>query len=97
MRFFINLPKGLLIGPLIGLLAACSSMPADQISDARDPYENTNRSVFEFNMAVDTAVVEPAAKGYRALPQFMQDGFEQSCRMDVISFNCCQFCLARQV
>ncbi len=74
MRFFINLPKGLLIGPLIGLLAACSSMPADQISDARDPYENTNRSVFEFNMAVDTAVVEPAAKGYRALPQFMQDG-----------------------
>ena len=70
MRFFLNLS----VGPLIGLLAACSSMPADQISDARDPYENTNRSVFEFNMAVDTAVVEPAAKGYRALPQVMQTG-----------------------
>ena len=57
---------------LATFLTACSSLPAEQMSDSRDPYEATNRSIFEFNMAVDTAVIEPAAKGYRQLPQGVQ-------------------------
>jgi phospholipid-binding lipoprotein MlaA len=35
-----------------------------------DPFENTNRSIFGFNQAVDSAVLVPAAKAYRTvLPQ----------------------------
>lgn len=49
-------------------LGACSSTGDIAATDARDPYENTNRKIYEFNMAVDTVVLEPAARGYRALP-----------------------------
>ena len=48
-------------------LGACSSLPADQRSDVRDPYEDANRSVFAFNMAADTYVLEPVADGYRTV------------------------------
>ena len=32
-----------------------------------DPYENFNRQVFDFNEAIDTGVLRPLAKGYRAV------------------------------
>jgi len=54
------------------LVSGCSSLPADQRSDARDPYETSNRQIFAFNMGVDDAVIEPAAKGYRKLPEGVQ-------------------------
>lgn len=62
------------ITPLLAaaLLMGCSSTPPEAISDARDPYENTNRKIFEFNMGVDTVVTEPLAKGYRSLPDGVQ-------------------------
>ena len=47
-------------------LAACSSTPEADRSELRDPYENTNRKIFAFNMGVDSYVVEPVAKGYRS-------------------------------
>lgn len=46
-------------------LGACSSLPVEQRSDARDPFEETNRKVFAFNMAADSYVLEPVADGYR--------------------------------
>lgn len=56
-------------------LGACSSLPQDERSDVRDPYETTNRSVFAFNMAADSYVLEPVAKGYRAVaPRAVQQG-----------------------
>ena len=57
---------------LMILFAGCSSLPADQVFDTRDPYEDSNRSVFDFNVAVDTAVIEPLARGYRSLPGGVQ-------------------------
>ena len=48
-----------------GALAACSSTPPDDRSDARDRYEDANRKVFAFNMGVDSYVLEPVASGYR--------------------------------
>ena len=45
--------------------AACSSVPVDQRSDMRDRYEEDNRAIFDFNMGVDTYVIEPVASGYR--------------------------------
>ena len=56
------------------LLAGCSSQPDDSSlasmeMDQRDPWEETNRQVFGFNMAIDTAVLEPAGKAYASLPK----------------------------
>jgi phospholipid-binding lipoprotein MlaA len=36
--------------------------------DFNDPYEDTNRSVFGFNQAVDRNVLVPVAEAYRTLP-----------------------------
>jgi len=55
-------------------LGGCASSPDTVVSDARDPYENTNRKIFAFNMKVDDVVLEPAAKGYRKLPALVRAG-----------------------
>ena len=57
--------KLILVG-LAGLLAACSTTPPDERSDSRDVFENTNRSIYAFNMAADTYLLEPVADGYRS-------------------------------
>lgn len=56
---------------LIGLLAAgCATGP-----EPRDPYEATNRAVFDFNMTVDRLALRPTAEHYNAtLPEFARDG-----------------------
>ena len=54
------------------LMAGCASTPGD--TSKADPYEGFNRSMLEFNLAVDEAVFEPAAKGYTAVtPEFGRD------------------------
>ncbi|MGC6518341.1 MAG: VacJ family lipoprotein [Candidatus Puniceispirillaceae bacterium] len=50
---------------IASFVAGCASLPEDQRSDIRDPYEETNRQVFAFNLAADTYVLEPVADGYR--------------------------------
>lgn len=47
------------------LLTACASTNKNGDGIA-DPGEKFNRGIFKFNDAVDTAVLEPVAKGYRA-------------------------------
>lgn len=69
-----------LFGLLI-LLAGCATPPPDDDPDvqaawreADDPIEPFNRAVFYFNGAIDTVVLKPAAKGYRAAtPRFLRD------------------------
>ena len=40
-----------------------------------DPWENTNRKIYAFNKNMDTYVLKPVAKGYRAVtPQMVDDG-----------------------
>lgn len=49
------------------LLAACATTrPGDQLAAERDPWEKTNRSIYQFNRGLDNAVVKPATKVYRA-------------------------------
>ena len=56
---------------LIGL-AACSG--GDRLAaDQMDPFESVNRKAFAFNMKIDDIVLEPAAKGFRMLPDRVQD------------------------
>ena len=56
---------------MAALLSACASLPPEERSDSRDPYEDANRSVF--NLAADSYVLEPVADGYRtATPDGVQ-------------------------
>lgn len=45
-------------------LSACVTVTPD---NAEDPYEDFNRSMYAFNDGLDKAVVEPVARGYRAV------------------------------
>ena len=47
-----------------GALAGCVSVP---VKNPADPYESFNRTMFEFNDGLDQAILEPAARGYRAV------------------------------
>ena len=59
---------------LAGVLAlqGCATV---QTADARDPWESMNRSIFQFNEAVDTVAIKPAAQLYvKVLPGFVRTG-----------------------
>lgn len=44
-------------------------------ADARDPWESMNRSVFNFNDAVDTVAIKPVARIYeKVVPKLVQKG-----------------------
>ena len=53
-------------------LAACSAADGRFAADPRDPFEATNRQSFAFDLMVDDIVLEPAARGYRKLPENVQ-------------------------
>ncbi len=64
--------KKMIIGLLVLSAGACASAPGETVKN--DPYEDFNRSMLAFNLAVDDAVLEPAAKGYSAVtPQWGRD------------------------
>ena len=69
-RYIHMMRSQLLIVSSLVIFAACSSVPVEQRSDVRDTYENDNRAIFDFNMGVDTYVIEPVASEYRkAVPE----------------------------
>ncbi len=65
----------------LAMLAGCATLPpADdpdavaEFKQANDPLEPMNRKIFDFNMAVDRAVIKPVAQGYRDyVPQYGRD------------------------
>lgn len=52
---------------LLATLLLAAAPLAQAQDDPRDPFEPFNRGVFAFNDAVDTAVLAPLARGYRAV------------------------------
>ncbi len=68
----------------IALVAGCATPPPANDPEAvaeyeqiNDPLEPTNRAIFEFNQALDRALIKPAAKGYReVVPEFGRDRIE---------------------
>ncbi len=55
-------------------LSACSTPSPESVAQ-NDPWEKTNRDIFDFDLKVDHAVARPLAKGYRAVvPEFARDG-----------------------
>jgi phospholipid-binding lipoprotein MlaA len=60
---------------LIAALALGAGTAHAQEAAPGDPFEGFNRRVGAFNAGVDQAVLEPVAKGYRAVtPQFVRTG-----------------------
>lgn len=56
------------------LLAGCATV-SNASTDPRDPWEGYNRQVWRFNEAVDEAVLQPVARGYRAaVPEVVRTG-----------------------
>ncbi|MDR2901622.1 MAG: VacJ family lipoprotein [Lactobacillales bacterium] len=75
--------KKVYIALCIGLLctAGCVCRPTDPdelaiFEQNNDPFEPTNRAIWEVNMFLDEYLLEPAAKGYRfIMPDFLKTGF----------------------
>ena len=58
---------------LLVLASGCATTSAT--SNPRDPWEGYNRPVYDFNDALDRAVLKPVAQGYvKVLPEFARTG-----------------------
>jgi phospholipid-binding lipoprotein MlaA len=62
-----GLNKLFVLGLTILLAGCASAQPNTSDAGANDPYESTNRQVFEFNQKTDEAVILPVAKAYVAV------------------------------
>jgi phospholipid-binding lipoprotein MlaA len=66
------------------MLGACATAPSDPEDRAdferiNDPAEPTNRAIFNTNMAIDSAVLKPAAEAYRDyVPKPAQSGLRNA-------------------
>ncbi|RUO41547.1 hypothetical protein CWE22_05130 [Pseudidiomarina aestuarii] len=68
MRDVKQLGRWLVLGAAL-VLGGCATAPDDPYADPRDPFEETNRSVWKFNDALDKAVLKPAALAYGKIPE----------------------------
>jgi len=60
------------------VLGACSTPSPDSLAQ-NDPWEKTNRDIFDFDVRLDHAVARPIAKGYRAaVPEPVRDGIHNA-------------------
>jgi phospholipid-binding lipoprotein MlaA len=60
------------------LLGACSTPSPDSVAQ-HDPWEKTNRDIFDFDVKLDQNVARPIAKGYRdAVPEPVRDGIHNA-------------------
>jgi phospholipid-binding lipoprotein MlaA len=60
------------------MLGACST-PSPESLAQNDPWEKTNRDVFDFDVRLDHAVARPVAEGYRdAVPEAVRDGIHNA-------------------
>ena len=65
----------LLLVALLALLAGCSTVPADSVTQTQDPWEGFNRKVYAFNDTLDKHVARPVANTYlRAVPAPTRSG-----------------------
>lgn len=76
----------------VGLLASgCAHNPSSYGAADNDPYESTNRDIFDFNMTLDKAVMLPVAKFYvHAVPEPAREGvhnFVTNIHLPVVFFN----------
>jgi len=55
------------------IVSGCATVPGP--ANPKDPFQSTNRAVFQFNKTLDDVAVKPAAQAYRFVtPQFVRTG-----------------------
>lgn len=60
---------------LLVLASGCATVPGAPRPSKEDPWENFNRKIFNFNEALDEAVLKPVATAYRTIvPQLVRTG-----------------------
>ncbi|MES9868985.1 MAG: MlaA family lipoprotein, partial [Sedimenticola sp.] len=64
-RGLVNRFRVILLSAMLALLTGCAT--TSDYSDPRDPIEGFNRAMYEFNDALDRAIVKPLAEGYKAV------------------------------
>ncbi|MDE2111222.1 MAG: VacJ family lipoprotein [Alphaproteobacteria bacterium] len=65
----------LAVALLSALAAGCTTTKDPEALAQNDPYEPTNRAIFDMNTKVQDAVAKPVAKFYNhAVPEFARDG-----------------------
>ena len=63
----------------LGLVLGACSTPSPESLAQNDPWEKTNRDIFDFDVRVDRSVARPIAKGYRAVvPEPVRDGIHNA-------------------
>lgn len=63
------------LAALLVLASGCATVPGAPRPARQDPWENFNRKVFNFNEALDEAVLKPVATAYRnVVPQLVRTG-----------------------
>lgn len=67
-----NIARILALVLTLVLVAGCASTPG---GDPSDPYEGTNRKIYNFNDSIDRNVLQPVARGYvNVAPEPMRNG-----------------------
>ena len=75
MKLSAPLISALALGLLLG---ACSTPSPDSLAQ-NDPWEKTNRDIFDFDVKLDHTVARPIAKGYNeAVPQPVREGIHNA-------------------
>jgi phospholipid-binding lipoprotein MlaA len=75
MKFSVPVISALAVSVMLG---ACSTPSAESLAQ-NDPWERTNRDIFDFDVRVDHAVARPIAKGYRTVvPEPVRDGIHNA-------------------
>lgn len=75
MRYPVPLFSILALGLILG---ACSAPSPESIAQ-NDPWEKTNRDIFDFDVKLDHAVARPIARGYRdTVPEPVRDGIHNA-------------------
>jgi phospholipid-binding lipoprotein MlaA len=63
----------------LSLVVGACSTPSPESLAQHDPWEKTNREIFDFDMRVDHALARPIAKGYRnVVPEPVRDGIHNA-------------------
>lgn len=64
-----------MLAALLVLASGCATVPGAPRPARADPWENFNRRIFNFNEALDEAVLKPVATAYRnVVPQLVRTG-----------------------
>lgn len=71
----------LVVTMIFAFLAGCASNPATMTDPENDPWEDMNRRLFSFNIAVDRAILRPVARGYEKItPRPVKRGISNAVR-----------------